>query len=80
MAKGLRVTRKNSWKFKHALVMFFIAAIMSLSLLSMLRSDSQALDGQIAALQSRLAACEKECRDLEREAAAMRVVERIVNS
>jgi len=71
MAKGLRVAQKNTWKFKHALVMFFILAIMSLGLLSMLRSDSQALDQQIAALQSRLGAYEKECRDLEREAAAM---------
>ena len=51
--------------------MFFIVAIMSLGLVSMLRSDSAALDERISALQERLTACEKECRDLEREVAAM---------
>lgn len=71
MAKGLRSARRSSWKFSHALVMFFIVGIMSLGLLSMLRSDSQALDAQVTALQERLTACEKECRDLEREVAAM---------
>ena len=71
MAKGVRSARSSSWKFSHALVMFFIVAIMSLGLLSMLRSDSAALDERISALQERLTACEKECRDLEREVAAM---------
>lgn len=71
MAKGVRSARKKSFKFSHALVMFFIAAIMSMGVVSMLRGDSQALDGQISALQTRLALCEKECRELEREAAAM---------
>lgn len=71
MAKSVRSARKSSWKFSHALVMFFIVAIMSLGLLSMLRGDSAALDERISALQERLTACEKECRDLEREVAAM---------
>ena len=71
MAKGLRVAQKRSLKFKHVVVLIFILAIMSLSFVSMLRSDSQVLDEQIAAIQVRLTACEKECRDLEREVAAM---------
>ena len=71
MAKGVRSARNSSWKFSHALVVFFIVAIMSLGFVSMLRGDSAALDERISALQERLTACEKECRDLEREVAAM---------
>ncbi len=71
MAKGVRSARKKSWKISHALVMFFIVGIMSMGVLSMLRSDSHEMDGQIAALQSLLSACEKECRELEREVASM---------
>ena len=71
MAKGVRSARNSSWKFSHALVVFFIVAIMSLGFVSMLRGDSAALDERISALQERLMACEKECRDLEREVAAM---------
>ena len=32
MAKSVRSARKSSWKFSHALVMFFIVAIMSLGM------------------------------------------------
>ena len=71
MAQGVRYLRRNSGKFGQALVMFFITSIMCLGLLSMLRNDSQRMDEAISAVQGQLETCEKECRDLEREAAAM---------
>lgn len=71
MAQGVRYLRRNSGKFGQALVMFFITSIMCLGLLSMLRNDSQRMDEAISAVQGQLEMCEKECRDLEREAAAM---------
>jgi len=67
----MRDSRRKSGKFGQALVTFFITSIMCLGLLSMLRNDSQQLDDAISAVQEQLEACEKECRDLEREAAAM---------
>ena len=71
MAQGVRYSRRNSGKFGQALVTFFITSIMCLGLLSMLRNDSQRMDDAISVVQGQLEACEKECRDLEREAAAM---------
>ena len=71
MAQGVRTREGNSLRFSHAVVMLFITSIVCMGLLSMLRSDTHALDEQLGVLQSQLVACEKECRDLEREAAAM---------
>lgn len=71
MAKTLRTARRTSWKFSRALVLLFIVAIMSLGVLSMLRSDSQAMDERVSAQHELLTAYEKECRELEREIAAM---------
>lgn len=71
MAQGLRYSRRNSVRFGQALSTFFIILIMCLGLLSMLRNDSQRMDDAISAVQEQLEVCEKECRELEREAAAM---------
>lgn len=49
----------------------FLSAVMCMGLLSMFRSDSQVLDENIAVIQEQIAECEREYRDLEREAAAM---------
>lgn len=70
MAKILN-NRAISCGFGHAVVAFFIIAIACMGLLSMMRSDSQELDGSIAQIQARIDACEKETRELERACAAM---------
>ncbi len=71
MAQGMRAAGRNSRRFSHAVLGLFIGAIMCMAMLSMFRSDSRTLDGDIAAIQEQIAACEKEYRQLEREAAGM---------
>lgn len=60
-----------TYRFAHAVAMFFIVTIMCMGLLSMMRSDSQAIDDEIAHVQSQIEVYEKEYRELERTCAAM---------
>ncbi len=71
MAQGIRAAERNSRRFSHAVLGLFICAIMCMGILSMFRSDSRTLDENIAVIQEQITACEKEYRQLEREAAGM---------
>ncbi|MGI6076392.1 MAG: hypothetical protein ACOYD9_08555 [Pyramidobacter sp.] len=71
MAQVLKSTERKTLKCSRVAVMFLMVSIMGMGILSMMRSDSQALDLQISAIQEQIAACEKERNDLEREAVEM---------
>jgi cell division protein FtsL len=71
MAQVLKSAEKKSVKFSHALVMLSIITIVCMGILSMMRSDSQALDLKISRIQEQTAACEKEYNNLKREAVGM---------
>ena len=70
MAKVL-ADQRFTYKFGHAVAMLFICFIMFMGLLSMMRSDSQTLDGEIAKIQAQIDALDKESRELERACASM---------